>query len=224
MGMKVLIIEDDSIVAMHIRETVQGHDHEVIGVAKNADRALKMAEKNHPDLVISDINLEGRMDGIACSKLLQKMYSSAVVLITAYNDLETLKNASTLNFLGYLIKPFREDELLTLIDLVALRGKSQEKTNPERINQTYSYCSRQQTLFRGQEVIELTQKENSFLEALIKANGAIVPYNHFSHMIWDGEEVSDEARRQLVYRFRQKLPDFPFKLIKGMGYKLEREG
>lgn len=223
MKMKVLIIEDDSIVAMHIRETVQGHGHEVVGVAKSAPVALQIAEKNRPDLIISDINIEGEMDGIACSKLLQKTYGAAVILVSAYNDLSTLKNASSLDFIGYLIKPFREDELLTLIDLVSLRDNGEEKYKREQINQLYSYCFRQQTLYRDKSVIELTQKENSFLEALIKANGAIVPYNHFRHIIWDGEEVSDEARRQLVYRFRQKLPDFPFKLVKGMGYKLDDE-
>lgn len=219
--MRVLIIEDDSIVAMHIRETVQGHGHEVIGVAKNAERALEIAEKNHPDLIISDINIEGEEDGIACSKQLQKTYHSKVILISAYNDMATLKNASTLDFIGYLIKPFREDELLTLIDLIVLKGKTEETDKREKIDQLYSYCFHHQTLYREDDVIELTQKENSFLEALINANGAIVPYEHFSHIIWDGEEVSDEARRQLVYRFRQKLPDFPFKLVKGMGYKLE---
>ena len=219
--MKILIIEDDSIVAMHIRETVEGHSHDVIGVAKSAEKALELAEETPPDLVISDINIEGEIDGIECSKTLQSSYHSSVILVSAYNDQATLQNASTLDFTGYLIKPFREDELITLLDLIVLRGNDDHPHKRKKINELYDYCPTHQTFYRNNEVLELTQKEKSFLEALIRANGAIVSYEHLSEMIWYGEEVSDEARRQLVYRLRHKLPDFPLKLVKGIGYKLE---
>ncbi|MDM5272304.1 response regulator [Sulfurovum sp. zt1-1] len=221
--MKVLIIEDDSIVAMHMKETIQGRNHDVVGVAKNAQKALKIAEKSPIDLVISDINIEGDIDGIECCKILQNTYHTSVILVSAYNDQMTLKNASTLDFSGYLIKPFREDELLTHLDLIVLREKKKEHYKRKKINEVYSYCPIHQTFYRFQEVIELTQKEKSFLEALLRANGAIVSYEHFWDTIWYGEVVSDEARRQLVYRLRQKLPDFPLKLVKGIGYKLENK-
>lgn len=221
MKMKVLIIEDDSIVAMHIRETVEGHNHEVVGVAKSAQGALKLAEQTPLNLVISDINIDGEIDGIECCKMLQDTYHCSVILVSAYNDQTTLKNASTLDFTGYLIKPFREDELLTLLDLIVLRENDKNLYKRKKINDSYDYCPIHQTFYRNEEVIELTQKEKSFLEALIRANGAIVSYDHLSEMIWYGEEVSDEARRQLVYRLKHKLPDFPLKLVKGIGYKLE---
>lgn len=215
-----MIIEDDSIVALHIKETVESRGHHIIGVAKRAKDALDIAQKEKPDLVISDINIEGEIDGIDCCKRLQKAHSCLVILISAYNDMATLKSASSLDFLGYLIKPFREDELLTLLDLVVLRDEEEVVLIREKIDEVYSYCSRQYTLYKHEEVIELTQKENSFMEALIKANGAIVPYDHLAYLIWDNEVVSDEARRQLVHRLKQKLPNFPFKLVKGIGYKL----
>lgn len=216
-----MIIEDDSIVAMHIRETVEAHDHDVVGVAKSAEKALKLAKEIPPDLVISDINIEGDIDGIECCKMLQNSYHTSVILVSAYNDQTTLQNASTLDFTGYLIKPFREDELITLLDLIVLRENENSRHKRKKINELYDYCPTHQTFYRNEEVLELTQKEKSFLEALIRAKGAIVSYQHLSEMIWYGEEVSDEARRQLVYRFRQKLPDFPLKLVKGIGYKLE---
>lgn len=219
--MKVLIIEDDSIVAMHIRETVEGHSHDVVGVAKSAEHALKLAKETPLDLVISDINIEGEIDGIECCKMLQDTYYSSVILVSAYNDQTTLQNASTLDFTGYLIKPFREDELTTLLDLIVLRENDENRYKRKKINEVYHYCPTHQTFYRNEEVLELTQKEKTFLEALIRANGAIVSYEHLSEMIWYGEEVSDEARRQLVYRLRHKLPDFPLKLVKGIGYKLE---
>lgn len=220
--MRVLIIEDDSIVAMHIKETVQGHGHEVVGVVKSAKSALSVAKESAVDIVISDINIEGEMDGISCCKVLQNSYDVSVILVSAYNDMTTLQNASSLDFTGYLIKPFREDELLTLLDLIALREKGKEHPQRKRIDEVFSYCPKHQTFYQYDQVVELTLKEKTFLETLMRANGAIVSYEHFMDTIWDGEEVSDVARRQLVFRLRQKLPGFPLKLIKGIGYKLEK--
>jgi len=221
--MKVLIIEDDSIVAMHIKETVERHNYEVVGVVKSAQRALSLAEKRTVDIVISDINIEGETDGIACCKILQNAYDVSVILVSAYNDMTTLQNASSLDFTGYLIKPFREDELLTLLNLIRLREKRKEHHQRKQINEVFSYCPRHQTFYRYDEAVELTLKEKTFLVTLIRANGAIVSYEHFMDTIWDGEEVSDVARRQLVFRLKQKLPCFPLKLVKGIGYKLEKK-
>jgi len=222
MKMSVLIIEDDSIVAMHIRETVQGHNHQVVGVVKSAESAFRVAREKAVDIVISDINIEGEMDGISCCKVLQESYHVSVILVSAYNDMATLQNASSLDFTGYLIKPFREDELLTLLDLIALREKRKEHPQRKKLNKVFSYCPKHQTLYKEDQVVELSQKEKTFLEALIRANGAIVSYQYFIDMIWDGEEVSDVARRQLVFRLKQKLPGFPLKLVRGVGYKLEK--
>ncbi|MDD3592744.1 MAG: response regulator [Sulfurovum sp.] len=220
MRMRVLIIEDDSIVAMHIRETVQRHEHEVVGVVKSAESALSVAKESAVDIVISDINIEGETDGISCCKVLQESYDVSVILVSAYNDMATLQSASSLDFTGYLIKPFREDELLTLLDLINLREKRKEHHRRKKIDGVFSYCPRHQTFYKEDQVVELSQKEKSFLEALIRANGAIVSYQYLNDMIWDGEEVSDVARRQLVFRLKQKLPGFPLKLVKGVGYKL----
>lgn len=222
MRMRVLIIEDDSIVAMHIRETVQGHNHEVVGVVKSAESAFMVARERAVDIVISDINIEGETDGISCCKVLQESYDVSVILVSAYNDMATLQNASSLDFTGYLIKPFREDELLTLLDLITLREKRKEHPQRKKIDGAFSYCPKHQTFFKEDQVVELSQKEKSFLVALIKANGAIVSYQYLIDIIWDGEEVSDVARRQLVFRLKQKMPGFPLKLVKGVGYKLEK--
>lgn len=221
MKLNVLIIEDDIIVAMHIEKSVQQFGHHVVGVARSADEAFKIAENNTIDLVLSDIQIEGNIDGIECSKKLRSLYAVPVIIISAYNDMQTLMNATSLEFAGYLIKPFREEELKTLLDLIVIRQKNGMVVKKEFIGNGYEYSIEHQTLYFHGEIMELTQKEHQFLKALLKSNGAILSYVQFANYIWDGEDVSDEARRQLVYRFKQKLPEFPLKLIKGIGYKLE---
>jgi DNA-binding response OmpR family regulator len=221
MGMKILVIEDDSMVALHTKQAISFLGHQVVECVKNGEDALRAAEEHEIDLVVSDIQIEGEMDGLACSKILQDRYGVPVILISAHNDIPTLQRATDIELAGYLIKPFREDELKTLLDLVELKVKSNRHEKRKIINKDYNYCPQHKTLYNNDTAVELTIKELSFLETLIDAKGAIVSYEHVEYNVWNGEYTSDEARRQLVYRFRQKLPAFPLKLIKGVGYKLE---
>ncbi len=218
--MKVLVIEDDSMVALHTKKTISFFGHYVVACVKNANDAIKAASEHEIDLVVSDIHIEGNTDGLACSKMLQDKYNIPVILVSAHNDIPTLQRATDIDLTGYLIKPFREDELKTLLDLARLKVQNNAKEKPKILNNDYSYNAKHKTLYKNDAVIELTSKELDFLEALINAKGAILSYENFTYSVWDGEYASDEARRQLVYRFRQKLPDFPLKLVKGVGYKI----
>lgn len=218
--MKILLIEDDSMVALHTQKAISFLGHQVVACVKNGEDALQAAEEDEINLVVSDIQIEGTMDGLACSKILQDKYDIPVILISAHNDIPTLQRASDIELAGYLIKPFREDELKTLLDLVELKVKNNAHEKRKIISRDYSYSSHYKTLYKNDTVVELTIKELSFLETLLDAKGAIVSYENVEYSVWDGEYASDEARRQLVYRFRQKLPGFPLKLVKGVGYKL----
>ncbi len=220
MSLQVLIIEDEGIIGIHIKRTIISMGYHVLMVVKNAADALKIAKTNKIDLIISDISIDGDMDGIECCNILQTNYNIPVIFVTAYHDLNTLEKASNVDFVGYLIKPFREDELNTMMQLAILKYKLLEKKKKLIINQYYSYSYDENKLFFKDKPIKLTRKENSFLLLLIKAHGALVSYDNIEHNIWQDEQVDDGTRRQLIYRFKQKLQDFPFELIKGLGYKL----
>lgn len=212
-----MIIEDDSIVAMDIKRVLQSHGWSVVGTASNANDAFKIAEDQRIDLVISDINIEGEIDGIECSGYLQKSFAIPVIFITAYRDTHLLKRVSDLDFIGYLVKPFRVDELEVLLDIIALEYQEQCK-----VSEKYTYNFKTQVLLYDGEEIELTQKEHKFIALLLKSNGSLVTYDLLQESIWNGEEVSDEARRQFIFRLKQKVGDFPIELLKGSGYRLQK--
>lgn len=221
MKLKILVIEDETIVALHIKKTIQLLGHEVVKVVKNSASALDVAKKIRVDLVVSDINIEGKIDGIECCQILQNKYTTPVIFVTAYRDIETLRKASGLEFVGYLVKPFCEDELETMINLVVLKYGLTFQKDRYVICDRYSYCYKMDKLFSDDNPVELTKKENRFLLSLIEANGALVSYNTLEHNIWRGEHVGENTRRQLVHRFKQKVPNFPLRLLKGLGYKLD---
>ena len=219
MKLKILIIEDENIVALDIKRIMLSLGHGVLKIVKTAQDAFNIADELEPDLVISDINLQGDMDGIECCRILQNRYDIPVIFITAYKDIETLKRVSNINFTGYLVKPFREDELVVKVNLTIIKSEQLAKKSREVLNSRYSYCYKTKKLFLDDEPIYLTKKEQCFLELLIKANGTIVSYYTIEHTIWHGEFVQDTTRRQLIHRFKQKVPDFPFELVKNQGVR-----
>jgi len=221
MKLEVLIIEDESIVALHMKKSLVTLGHEVIAVVKNGADALEVCSKKRVDLVVSDINIQADIDGIECCAILQSKYRLAVIFVTAYRDIETLKKASMVEFIGYLVKPFREDELETMINLAILKNDVFNQQGSMRINDEFFYCYTTDELFMNHEVVPLTHKEKQFLLELLKAKGCVVPYQILEQSVWDGVTTDDNARRQLVHRFRQKAPNFPFTLVKKVGYKVD---
>jgi len=124
MILNILIIENESIVGLHLKKTLQAMGHNVLIVVSNAIDAIKVFQKSRVDLLISDINIDGDINGAECSLNLQKVYRMPVIFITGYRDNETLKQASLVDFVGYLVKPFRQDELETMVNLAILKIKA----------------------------------------------------------------------------------------------------
>jgi PAS domain S-box-containing protein len=111
MSGKVLIVEDEPIVALDLQQELEEFGCEVTWLAESADAALMSVEECRPDLVLMDISIEGSMDGIQTARLLRHAYEVPVVFLTSYSDKETLARAARELPYGYLTKPFRSREL-----------------------------------------------------------------------------------------------------------------
>ena len=221
MNLNVLIIQDDDIVALQIKKIVSFLGHKTLKIVKNATDVIEISKKNKIDLVISETNIQGNRDGIECCSFLQETYNTSVIFVTTHSDIGTLHKASKVNFIAYLLRPFRENELKAMITLVILKNNVFKIQKRDQISKDYSYNTQTGELFFQNNYILLTKKETKFLSCLIKANGTIVTYDTLDELIWGREFVSEGTRRQLIYRFKQKVLNFPFSLIKGVGYKLD---
>ncbi len=123
---RVLVVEDESVVALDARLRLEGLGYAVVGVADNAADALGLAARENPDLVLMDIRIKGETDGIAAAEALRDMSDVPVVFATAYADEDTLSRAKTSSPYGYIVKPFQERELRIVIEL-ALAKHEYEK-------------------------------------------------------------------------------------------------
>lgn len=114
---RILVVEDERIVAKDLELRLQALGYEVVGVAATGSDAVRLTSELSPDLVMMDIRLHGEMDGIEAAARIRKDHFIPVVYLTAHSDEETLKRAQVTEPYGYILKPFQERELRTVIEM-----------------------------------------------------------------------------------------------------------
>jgi len=124
---RIMIVEDERIVAEDIKEGLENMGYAVTSVAKSGEMAIKMVEKDRPDLVLMDIVLKGKMDGIETAKLFRSRFDIPVVYLSAYSDDKILERAKLTEPFGYVIKPFREKELQVNIEMGLYKHKMEKE-------------------------------------------------------------------------------------------------
>jgi AmiR/NasT family two-component response regulator len=113
--LRVMLVEDEIIVAWDIAETLKRLGYHIVGMADTAEQALRLAETLEPDLILMDIRLNGRQDGIEAARLIRERTGRGVIYLTAHADLATMERAAATEPLGYVFKPFSLDGLRTAL-------------------------------------------------------------------------------------------------------------
>lgn len=130
---RILIVEDEHIVAMGIKRMLKNLGYTVTGVASSGMDAISKAESTFPDLVLMDIMLKGELDGIEAAKEIKERFNLPVVYLTAYSDSNILERAKKTGPFGYIVKPFDEKDLHSNIE-IALHRLRREKESFEGEN------------------------------------------------------------------------------------------
>src|SRR5690606_12587630 len=108
---RIMIVEDEPIVALDLKKTLEKLNYSVAGSARNGEAAVKKAKALHPDLILMDIMLGKGINGIQAAASIKKDLNIPIIFCTAYADKETIENAKITEPFGYLIKPFDEKML-----------------------------------------------------------------------------------------------------------------
>lgn len=123
---KILVIEDEAVVALHISSMLEQWGYEVSATVTSGLAALEEAATLKPDLALIDIRLEGSIDGIATAQQLYDRYQLPVVYLTAHADEPTWQRAIQSDPFGYLLKPFQARELKTAIEIALQRHQTEQ--------------------------------------------------------------------------------------------------
>lgn len=114
---RVLIVEDEPLIAENIAMYLNNHDYEVAGIAYDYEEAILKLEQEKPDIVLLDINLEGERDGIDVGKFIHEKMGIPFVFLSSYSDKSTLERAKHIQPSGYLVKPFHEKSLMATLEI-----------------------------------------------------------------------------------------------------------
>lgn len=139
---KILIVEDEMIVAKDLETMLKNRGYTVTAVVNNGEAAIEQTKKTNPDLVLMDIMLKGKMDGIEAAGQIRNRFSKPVMFITAYANEEILQRAKTTKPYAYITKPFEETELCTNIEIALFKHKMDEelKNSEERLRILFEFA------------------------------------------------------------------------------------
>ncbi|HXF93562.1 MAG TPA: response regulator [Nitrospiraceae bacterium] len=122
---KILVVEDEPIVARDIQLSLQRLGYDVPATAASGEEAIRKAAETRPDLVVMDIVLKGKMDGVETAQQLKDRLNVPVIYLTAFADDQTLERAKTTAPAGYMLKPYQPHELRTSIEIALYRSQSE---------------------------------------------------------------------------------------------------
>ena len=131
---RILVIEDEAIVAADIRRTLMGMGYEVLETADSAKEAIDRATASRPDLALVDIHIKGDLDGIQTAEILRERFRVPVIYVTAFADETTVERAKWTEPVGYLLKPIKALELRSVVE-VGLYKHAMETRLREREHQ-----------------------------------------------------------------------------------------
>lgn len=166
----VLVVEDESIVAKDIQQSLIKLGYNVVGTASTGEKALALANELRPDIILMDIMLKGPMSGIDTAAEIKKEMAIPVIFLTAYADESTLSKAKVTEPFGYIIKPFKEIDLHTSIEM-ALYKHGKEKDIVKERDLLYSIVENKDSkdyifVKSNSRLIKLNTKEIYYIEAL----------------------------------------------------------
>ncbi len=125
--LRILIVEDETLVARDLCAALVRGGYEVCGLCRTGQEALDTVQLQRPDLVLMDIQIEGPLDGIETATRLQREHGRPVVFLTAFADDTTTARARTAQPYGYLLKPFHESELRSVVELAVTRFQADQR-------------------------------------------------------------------------------------------------
>ncbi len=212
--MRILVVEDDEFIGESIKDYFELQDIEV-DYFSNPKEALEKISNKY-DILLLDVNMP-EMSGYEFYDKVKDYLEIPVIFITAYSDIEHMEKAFNLGAADYIKKPFDLKELELRVKRLVFKN-----TDFVKINEDYKFDLKKLKLFYKNREVELTQKEQLFLEILVKNIGQTVDNETIKDYLWEGEVCNNTVRTQ-VKKLRSKLNDNFIKNVRGSGYKIEKE-
>lgn len=214
---RVLVVEDERIVALHLKQQLTKLGYAVVAVVASGDQALQFLRQMNPDVVLMDINIEGDIDGIQTAAMMSAEEFTPVVYLTAYSEEATLQRAAATNPYGYLLKPFSERELHATLQM-AIANSATDRLNRQRERQLRDFAELSSDWFWELDET-LRFKWISCQPALQARMAGVLAIGHSWRDMVFAEEADEQITRHLAdlerhrpfqdFRFARHFPEAP---------------
>jgi two-component system, LytTR family, response regulator LytT len=166
----ILVVEDESIVAKDIQQSLKKLGYHVVGVSATGEKAIELANEFKPDIVLMDIMLKGEMSGIDAAEVIRRTNNIPVIYLTAYADENTLSKAKVTEPYGYIIKPFKEIDIHTSIEMALYKHRKVSEIKKER-DLLYSVLDKESNkdiifVKANSKIVKLRTQDIYYVEAL----------------------------------------------------------
>ena len=218
--MKILILEDETILAISMQEFLEDSGYEVVHFV-NAHDAFDAIYDGAFDLLLLDVKVSGSMTGFKLlSTLRENKITTPAIFITSLNNIEDLTKGYKCGCCDYIRKPFDLTELKLRVEQVIQTQCFHSLDEIIELPFSYSYDTKKMELSLKDKKIVLSRRETAILELLIKHRGVVVSYEMFWEEVW-GEWIDPTNIRVQVGTVRRKLKKNFIKNIRGVGYSID---
>lgn len=187
---RILVVEDESIVALDICDRLQHLEYTVAAMASSGEEAIERTAELHPDVVLMDIRMPGALDGIEAAAQICERFEIPVVFITAYADASTLERAKVTTPFGYVLKPFEDRDLQVAVEVALYKYKVEQELKQRVRELTALNKMFQKHLTEWFTVVQAYRDLRRSLRSLVQELNAVVERAE-SHPIPDLMEISD---------------------------------
>jgi DNA-binding response OmpR family regulator len=226
-----MIVEDERTTQRFIKDILKQHSIKSIECFDIAEDALHRVQSKDFDMILMDININGKMNGIELAKKILRIIDLPIVFISGERDTETLENVLKLSPYGFIFKPFSSKEMefslqLAYQNYIAQIQRSKRKETAlldalVYIDDIYSYDLKKKKLYCNTASVKLNVRQEKVIEVFCTNLNNTISYEVLSDAVWGESKCKGSALRTLIYTLRKLLPDLPLISYSKVGYSLQ---
>ncbi|WP_295420293.1 response regulator [Sulfurovum sp.] len=219
----VFIVEDDLLSAEYLKEILIKENYDVLDIVDTAEEAVQKCKTIQPDIVLMDIMLKGRLSGSEAAVEIKHFHpESKIIFLTAYAEPEMVDYAARSQACAYLLKPYREKEILATIRVILTQDHTplpEKEMNLIPLKNNFVFDSEHRRLYKENKEVPLSSKKLKLIELLAKNKNHTVSNEQICLYVWN-EMKSNSTLRSLIHRFRTVINDDIITNVNGVGYSI----
>lgn len=225
--MKILIVEDEIIPANYLKKVLIHEGYEVLPIVTKGQEAIYVAKREKPHIILMDVMLKDNISGCdAALAINQENPNILIIFLTAFSDKEMIDFAVKSKAFGYLLKPYRDQEILATLQLAKAQlenpptFKEEPKENARlELVDSYSYDKSAQRLFFKSQEVHCGPKALELITLLCKQKNSTVKIEDILETLWDTLKPQ-QTLRSLIHRIREQTSPNLIVNVNKLGYKI----